>query len=86
MKTKKLEDKIESDYAALAEGRFHELLKDVDLTHLEIPAPFLAIMKMAKQMYQIGYQDGNKDFFAQMKEIYDNDPDLFQQMFEDEIL
>lgn len=74
-----IENKINETMNKLIQQRWEEMVKATDLDNLRLNKEMFSLMRV---VFQLGYQQGQTDDFIQMQEIYDNDPDLFQAMFE----
>lgn len=74
-----LEDRIEHHLTPLIQEKFELLVKETGTNKLIIPKEYMALVRI---FYQIGYQEGQKDTFNQIKDIYNNDVDCFIDMFE----
>ncbi|WP_144509902.1 hypothetical protein [Bacillus sp. FJAT-22090] len=75
----KIARKIEEHLTLLTQEKWNELMIELGASKLLITKEQLMF---SRHMYQIAYQEGCKDTHEQMKDIYFNDPDEFQEMFE----
>ena len=83
MNNSNLEEKINHHVTEVVQGKWEKDMEDTGISKLAIPEEYVAIMRVC---YQLGYQGGQTDTFNEIKDIFNNDIDAFQEMFDDDEL
>ena len=74
-----IEGRIEPQLTALVQAKWEELIKD---TGIDMQGATIEQLILMRDMFQIAYQYGISDHHQQIKEIFHNDIDKFEEMFE----
>jgi hypothetical protein len=77
-----VEDKINNDLTDIVQAKWEKVMNETGGSKLSMPIEMFSILRV---YFQLAYQEGYADMLGQMKEVYENDPDLFEHMFEDEM-
>lgn len=77
----KLEDKINHGLNEIVQAKWEQVMNETGVSKLDMPKEYFAVIRV---LFQLGYQEGQTDTMDQMKDIYENDIDLFEEMFADE--
>lgn len=75
----KVSGKLDEDLNAIVQAKWEQTIKETDAANLPIPIEMFSIIRV---FFQLAYQEGQADTIAQLKQIYENDVDLFQEIFE----
>lgn len=78
-----LEDKIDSNLTEIVQAKWEKLMTETGAAKLAIPIEYFAVMRI---YFQLAYQEGQADMLEAMKEVYENNPDLFEHMFDDDFV
>lgn len=76
-----VEDKINNDLTDIVQAKWEKVMNETGASKLSMPIEYFAVMRI---YFQLAYQEGQADMLESMKEVYENDPDLFEEMFDDE--
>lgn len=61
------------------QNSWEQVVKDTNLERLNLPPEFVAILRL---YYSIAHNEGQESMMDVMRDIYDNDIDLFESFFE----
>jgi len=73
--------KVNKDLEAIVQAKWEKVMTETESSKLALPVELFKIMRV---YFQLAYQEGYADVFQEMKEVYHNDPDLFEAMFDDD--
>lgn len=77
----KLEDKINHSLNDIVQAKWETTMNESGISKIAVSEEIFALLRVT---FQLGYQEGQTDTMDQMKDIYENDIDLFEEMFADE--
>lgn len=79
---KNMDSKIDKDLTALVQDKWERFVKESDIDNLRLPIEAFKVMRV---VFQLAYQEGQADTFTQLKQVFEEDIDLFEEIFEDDI-
>lgn len=77
----KFDSKVVNELNRMAQARWKEIMDETESARLSLTEEQFKIMRV---YWQLSYESAVADTMTQMKEIYHNDVDLFQTIFEEE--
>lgn len=74
-----MKNNTEATVKSLSQHSWEQTVKETELVKLGLPAETVSTLRL---YYEIAYNSGQAQMFCTIKEIYDNDLDLFESFFE----
>ena len=79
-----LDGKIDNDLTEIVQVKWEKVMNETEAHKLAIPIEMFSLLRV---YFQLAYQEGQTDMLDTMRDVYHNNPDHFEYMFEeDEVL
>jgi hypothetical protein len=79
-----LDGKIDNDLTEIVQAKWEKVMNETGAHQLAIPIEMFSLLRV---YFQLAYQEGQTDMLDTMRDVYHNNPDHFEYMFEeDEVL
>lgn len=79
-----LDGKIDNDLTEIVQAKWEKVMNETGAHKLSIPIEMFSLLRV---YFQLAYQEGQTDMLDTMRDVYHNNPDHFEYMFEeDEVL
>lgn len=78
-----LGDKIDNNLTEIVQAKWEKIMNETNGNKLALPIEVFSVLRI---YFQLAYQEGQTDMLEAMKEVYENNPDLFEHMFDDEFV
>jgi len=77
----KITTKIEQIMDKMVEEKWESIAKETLLEETGFPKELLSILKL---YFKLGYAEGQADLFVDLQELFWNDPDSFETLFDED--
>jgi hypothetical protein len=79
-----LDGKIDNDLTEIVQAKWEKVMNETGAHKLALNLEVFAVLRV---YFQLAYQEGQTDMLDTMRDVYHNNPDHFEYMFEeDEVL
>lgn len=79
----RVDEKINQELNKVAQERWKQIVEGTDLANLPLTMDQFSILRV---YFQLGYNQGQADLHGQYQEVFHEDVDLFEKLFEEDIL